>query len=145
MYSCGENGIEMRNLISGKVTKLKIGNKTMYEHIAIHNEKIYISECWGHNGITCYDMAGKLIWRWEDNEVLGGISDLTVDKNSYVYGIGTNSTHLVIIFPNGRQSKYVSIKDNLRMLNLRSIACCQQSNKLYVTDDFLNTRIYEIN
>lgn len=145
VYSCGENGIEMRNLISGKVTKLKIGNKTMYEHIAIHNEKIYISECWGHNGITCYDMAGKLIWRWEDNEVLRGISDLTVDKNSYVYGIGTNSTHLVIIFPNGRQSKYVSIKDNLRMLNLRSIACCQQSNKLYVTDDFLNTRIYEIN
>ncbi|VDI32434.1 Hypothetical predicted protein [Mytilus galloprovincialis] len=115
VYSCGENGIEMRNLISGKVTKLKIGNKTMYEHIAIHNEKIYISECWGHNGITCYDMAGNLIWRWEDNEVVGGISDLTVDKNSYVYGIGTNSTHLVIIFPNGRQSRQAALVPNRKL------------------------------
>ncbi|CAC5399100.1 unnamed protein product [Mytilus coruscus] len=145
VYSCGENGIEMRNLISGKVTKLKIGNKTQYEHIAIHNDKIYISECWGQTGITCYSMAGKLIWKWEDNEVVEGIFDLTVDKDSYVYGVGTSSTYVVIISPNGKQSKYVSIKDKHRMLNLRSIDCCQQSSKLYVTDDFLNTRIYEIN
>ncbi|CAG2202608.1 unnamed protein product [Mytilus edulis] len=144
-YSCGEHGIEIRNLISGKVSELKIGNKTLYEHIAIHNDKIYISECWKHKGITCYDMAGKFIWKWEDNEVIGGIFDLTIDKDSNVYGVGARSKYIVIISANGKQSKYFNLNDTYDWINLRSIDCCLQSSKLYVTDDNMNTKIYEIN
>jgi len=77
--------------------------------------------------ISCCDMNGKLIWRFEDTSLLRSPRGVVVDNHGFVFVAGEESGNIVVISPDGNSSKEVSQISN-------PIAMCydKKENKILV-------------
>ena len=77
--------------------------------------------------ISCCDINGKSIWRFEDTSLLRSPRGVVVDNHGFVFVAGEESGNIVVISPDGNSSKEVSQISN-------PIAMCydKKENKILV-------------
>jgi outer membrane protein assembly factor BamB len=57
--------------------------------------------------VTCCDMNGKEIWRFEDTSFLRSPRSVVVDNHGFVFVAGEQSGNIVVISPDGNSAKEV--------------------------------------
>ncbi|CAC5383527.1 unnamed protein product [Mytilus coruscus] len=139
IYSCGEEGLEMRSLDTGKVHTLKFASHDPWEHTLFKN-KIYITDN-NSDTVICYDMDGKVHWRWKNFDEIKYIGGVAVDNNSNVYIAGVKSGRIVIISPDGKTSKSF-IPEGIKWP--RAIYYDKMTNKLLICENNGDAGIYSV-
>ncbi|CAG2226924.1 unnamed protein product [Mytilus edulis] len=104
IYSCGTEGLEMRSLDTGNVCPLKFGSYAPDEYVTVFKSKIYSTDSLSDT-VTCYDMEGKIHWRWQNQDEIRKMRGVAVDNKSNVCVAGVDSGRIAIISPDGKHFK----------------------------------------
>ncbi|XP_052064422.1 uncharacterized protein LOC127704424 [Mytilus californianus] len=140
IYSCGEGGLEMRSLDTGNVYPLKFGSYTSNEYVTVFKNKIYSTDS-SSDMVTCYDMKGKVHWRWQNRDEIKKMRGVAVDNNSNVYVAGVNSGRIAIISPDGKVFK--SFKpEGIKMP--RTLFYDKRTNKLLICEQNGDGGMYSV-
>jgi DNA-binding beta-propeller fold protein YncE len=68
------------------------------------NKLVYTSKT---GTVTCCDLNGKDIWRFEDTSLLRSPRCVVVDNHGFVFVAGEQSGNIVVISPDGNATKEV--------------------------------------
>ena len=72
------------------------------ENLTVESERIYYA-VW--STIFCCDMYGKLLWKFQNEEVCASIAGIGSDSDENVYVAGNNTCNVVIVSPDGTNFK----------------------------------------
>ena len=107
LYYCHEhNGIRRFDLKTNTdqllVPTTDIGQ---FSYISCDGYKLFHTSKTGT--VTCCDMNGKEIWRFEDTSFLRSPRSVVVDNHGFVFVAGEQSGNIVVISPDGNSAKEV--------------------------------------
>ena len=76
-----------------------------YSYISSDGNKLF---CTSNTGtVTCCDMNGKQIWKFQDTSLLRSPRGVVVDNQGFVFVAGEKSRYRVMISPDGNSAKEV--------------------------------------
>lgn len=131
IFAVYAKGVHMLHLESGSITSIHSENITVDTHVTAFGNRIYHTN-WKTNTVTCYNIDGKTIWTYQDENILKKPRGITVDdkQNLYVACLGTDC--VLVISPDGKQGRQLQIeKDDIE--NLRAIYFDTEKNSLLVS------------
>ncbi|XP_063400090.1 tripartite motif-containing protein 2-like [Mytilus trossulus] len=140
IYSCGEEGLEMISLDTGNICSLKSGSHASDEYVTVFKNKIYSTDS-SSDTVTCYDMDGKIHWKWQNHDEIKSMRGVAVDNNSNVYVAGVQSGRIAIISPDGKVFK--SFKPE-GIEKPRAIYYDKKTNKLLISENCGNAGLYSV-
>lgn len=100
-FTGDDKGIQMLDLEDESVRCIVPGVLPSYTYITVFDEKIFHSNC-ETDEITCYDLNGKVIWTFCDEQILSGPVGLSTDASGNVFVLGFSSNNLVVISADGK-------------------------------------------
>ena len=119
-YCSGKEGIRRFDLKTKTIQLLVPTEVDEFSYITCDGNKLFYTSNTGT--VTCCDMKGKEIWRFQDPSLLRSPRGVVVDNHGFVYVAGEQSGNIVVISPDGNSSKEVYQISNPR-------AMCYDKNK----------------
>ncbi|CAG2233238.1 unnamed protein product [Mytilus edulis] len=112
---------------------------TPWNYIACSQNNIYQTKM-NNNTVTCYKDSGEKVWEFKDETVINSPHCVSVDKYSNVYVASYDNASIVVISPDGTESRTL-----LSELRSRAIDIDKERNMLMIAE-FLseNVRVYKI-
>jgi DNA-binding beta-propeller fold protein YncE len=107
LYYCSDwEGIRRIDLKT-KTNQLLVPTKDIgqYSYISSDGNKLFYTSITGT--VTCCDMNGKQIWRFQDTSLLRSPRGVVVDNQGSVFVAGEKSRNIVMISPDGNSAKEV--------------------------------------
>jgi hypothetical protein len=107
LYYCHEREGIRRFDLKTKANQLLVPTKDIgqFPYISCDGNKLLYTSKKGT--VTCCDMKGKEIWRFEDTSLLRSPWGVVVDNYGFVFVAGEQSGNIVVISPDGNTSKEV--------------------------------------
>ena len=114
----------MLHLESGSITSIHSENITVDTDVTAFGDRIYHTN-WKTNTVTCYNLDGTTIWKYQDENILKKPRGITIDnkQNLYVACLGTDC--VLVISPDEVEKDYIE--------NLRAIYFDKDKNNLLVS------------
>ena len=107
LYYCSNSqGIRRFDLKTKTLQLLVPTEVDEFSYITCDGNKLFYTSNTGT--VTCCDMKGKEIWRFQDPSLLRSPRGVVVDNHGFVYAAGEQSGNIVVISPDGNSSKDVS-------------------------------------
>jgi hypothetical protein len=125
-YCCNSEGIRRFDL-KAKTYQLLVPTKDIRQlsYISCDGNKLFYTCSTGI--VTCCDMNGKQIWRFQDTSLLHTPCGVVVDNQGFVFVAGRQSGNIVVISPDGNASKEV-----YQISNPRAMCYDKNENKILV-------------
>jgi len=124
-YCTGNNELKILNLSDKSVSHIPVISSSMsfisffkslhssVYYVSTSGDKLYYTNCSIHT-VTCCDVHGTTQWKFRDQRVLQHPYGISVDNDGNVYVIGSNSSNVVVISPDGqRHRQLLSSNDGL--------------------------------
>jgi len=93
--------------------------------------------------VTCCDLNDTTQWEFNDKHVLQYPCGITVDNDGNVYVVGSNSSNVVVISPDGqRHRQLLSSKDGLS--NPRVLDYDKSTNRLLVVNASRKAFLFDV-
>jgi DNA-binding beta-propeller fold protein YncE len=133
LYYCHEREGIRRFDLKTKANQLLVPTKDIgqFSYISCDGNKLLYTSKKGT--VTCCDMKGKEIWRFEDTSLLRSPWGVVVDNYGFVFVAGEQSGNIVVISPDGNTSKEVYQISSPRAMcydkNENKILVCHSDNK----------------
>ncbi|CAG2224085.1 unnamed protein product [Mytilus edulis] len=142
LYVCAASiGILKLNPQDGSKTTIIKSVSSSWSYIEIFENKIYYTRDESRS-VTCYDMQGKHIWTFNYGNTLERPRGLAVDNSGNVYVACTTPHRVVVISPDGQQSReLLSLNDGL--VNPSAIHFDRKSNCLLIANKQQTVFTYE--
>ena len=125
-YCCNSEGIRRFDL-KAKTYQLLVPTKDIRQlsYISCDGNKLFYTCSTGI--VTCCDMNGKQIWRFQDTSLLHTPCGVVVDNQGFVFVAGRQSGNIVVKSPDGNASKEV-----YQISNPRAMCYDKNENKILV-------------
>ncbi|VDI83911.1 Hypothetical predicted protein [Mytilus galloprovincialis] len=141
LYVCASNiGILKLNPQDRSSTVIVQSNLPSWCYIEIFDNKIYYTS---DESVKCYDMQGKQIWTFKDGNTLKCPRGLALDSSGNVYVACTTSHRVVVISPDGQQSRELLSLNN-GLVNPSTIYFDRKRHCLLVANKQQSVSTYEI-
>ena len=133
-YCSGMEGIRRFDLKT-KSNQLLVQTKDIatFSYISCDENKLFYT-C-STETVSCCDMNGKSIWRFEDTSPLRSPRGVVVDNQGFVFVASEKSGNIVVISPNGNSPKEAFQISNPRAMcydkNENKILVCNTNNKAF--------------
>jgi hypothetical protein len=128
LYYCSNSEGIRRFDLKAKTYQLLVPTKDIrqFSYISCDGNKLFYTTC-STGIVTCCDMNGKQIWRFQDTSLLHTPGGVVVDNQGFVFVAGGKSGNIVVISPDGNASKEV-----YQMSNPRAMCYDKNENKILV-------------
>ncbi|CAC5388356.1 PML [Mytilus coruscus] len=105
---CSEagKGIQLINPHNNSTTDIVRDEIPGYCYVAIFGDKMYHTNN-QLNTVTCYDLQGKVKWKFKNESVLRCPCGVSVDNHGNVYVVGNSSNNVVVISADGQRHKEI--------------------------------------
>lgn len=132
-YSSSHEGIrrfDMKTKTNQVLVSTYIG---LFSYVSCDGNKLFYTS--NTETVSCCDMNGNSIWRFEDTSVLRSPRGVVVDNQGFVFVAGEKSGNVVVISPDGNSSKEVYQISSPRAMcydkNNNKIIVCNTGKKVF--------------
>ena len=127
LYYCSNSEGIRRFDLKAKTYQLLVPTKDIRQlsYISCDGNKLFYTCSTGF--VTCCDMNGKQIWRFEDTSCLRSARGVVVDNEDFVFVAGEQSGNVVVISLDG-----ISSKEVYQISNPRAMCYDKNENKILV-------------
>ena len=126
LYYCSSNEGIRRFDLNTKTNQILVpAEVSAFSYISCDGNRLFYTS--STDTVSCCDLNGKPIWRFEDTSLLRSPRGVVVDNHGFVFVAGEKSGNIVVVSPDGNSSKEVSEISN-------PIAMCyeKKENKILV-------------
>jgi DNA-binding beta-propeller fold protein YncE len=129
LYYCSDWKGNRRIDLKIKTNQLLVPTKDIgqYSYISSDGNKFLYTSNTGT--VTCCDMNGKQIWRFQDTSLLRSPRGVVVDNQGFVFVAGEKSRSIVVISPDGNSAKE---KEVYQISSPRGIRYNKSENEILV-------------
>ncbi|XP_071168511.1 uncharacterized protein [Mytilus edulis] len=136
-------GIKTVSLSGGSTSSLVKQNvKGFWNYVTTFENKLYHT-CLEANTVTCYTMAGQMVWEYKDKFIIDGPCGVTVDKEANVYVASQNNDSVVILSPDGTYARTILTKEN-GIDKITGIRFSEERNILLIVNQKGTALLYDV-
>ncbi|CAG2251417.1 PML [Mytilus edulis] len=107
LYFCArKNGLMRVNIIDGSISEVVKEPMSGCAYIAVFDMHLYFTNKL-RNTVTCCDLEGNIKWIFKDESTLSFPLGISVDNYCNIYVVGNEFSRVVVISPDGKQSKVI--------------------------------------
>ncbi|CAC5373484.1 unnamed protein product [Mytilus coruscus] len=105
-FSARKNGLMRANIIDGSICEVVSGPMCGCAYIAVFGNNLFFTNK-SKNTVTCSDLEGHVKWIFKHESILSFPLGISVDKYGNSYVVGNEFSNVVVISPDGKQSKVI--------------------------------------
>jgi hypothetical protein len=127
LYYCSFNEGIRRFDLKTKTNQVLIPIKDLFRFSYISSDGNKLFYTCGTEIVSCCDMNGQSIWRFQDTSLLRSPRGVVVDNQGFVFVGGETSSNIVVISPDGN-----SVKEVYQISSPRAMCYDKNENKILV-------------
>ncbi|XP_063433818.1 uncharacterized protein LOC134715522 isoform X2 [Mytilus trossulus] len=136
-------GIKTVSLSEGSTSSLVKQNVNgFWNYVTTFGNKLYHT-CLEANTVTCYTMAGQMVWEYKDKFNIDGPWGVTVDNESNVYVASQNNDSVVILSSDGTYARTILTKEN-GIDKITGIHFSEEKNILLIVNQSGTAFLYDV-
>ena len=134
-------GLRKLDLKDERIVEIVNFTADIWSRITSFDDRLYYTDS-KLNEILCCDIKGTICWKFADTSVLKAPRSIVVDDYGNVYVVGTNSTNVIVISPDGKEHRTLSTAD--RFDKPMALYYDRQTRQLLVANTKTSAFIYSV-